>query len=187
MERIRTYFERFAKLSDAEWTDFTSCLKMKSVEQRTFILQEGEVCHELAFVDHGLFRMYRVEDGSEMITAFSFPGEFVSNYRSFLTGLPSRHFIESLQPSGIYSIDKESLVALYDKHKALERLGRLIAENLYLGVASRLDSFHFDSPKQRYEDLVRRNSRLLEAIPQYMIASYLGIKPETLSRIRARR
>lgn len=187
MERIRTYFERFIKLSETEWTDFQQCLKHESVQQQTFILQEGQVCRELSFIDHGLFRMYRVEDGSEKITSFSFPGEFVSNYRSFLTGLPSRHFIESLQPSTIYSINKESLAALYDKHKALERLGRLIAETLYLGVASRLDSFHFDSPKQRYEDLVRRNSRLLEAIPQYMIASYLGIKPETLSRIRARR
>jgi hypothetical protein len=63
----------------------------------------------------------------------------------------------------------------------------LIAENLYMNVANRLDSFHFDTPKQRYEDLRNKNPKYLELIPQYMLASYLGIKPETLSRIRAKK
>ena len=187
MERIRTYFESFLKLSDAEWSEFQACLKRESVDARSFILQEGEICQELAFVEQGLFRFYRIEDGEEKITSFSFSGDFISNYRSFLTGLPSQHFIEALQDSTIFKIHKQDLLALYDRHKTFERLGRLITENLYLGVASRLDSFHSDSPKQRYEDLVRRNSKLIAAIPQYMIASYLGIKPETLSRIRARK
>jgi hypothetical protein len=76
---------------------------------------------------------------------------------------------------------------LYDKHQTIERLGRLIAENLFLVVANRLDFFMFKTQAERYEDLVKRNSKLLSEIPQYMIASYLGMKPETLSRIRARK
>jgi len=187
MDTIRTYFNSFITLSDTEWSDFKKCLSQKLVEQKSFILKKGEVCSYLAFIENGLFRFYNMEDGEEKITSFFFSGDFISNYRSFLTGLPSKHFIESMQDSVIYKIDKKDLLALYDKHQNLERLGRLIAENLYLNVAKRLDSFLFDSPKQRYEDLVRRNSKLLEAIPQYMLASYLGIKPETLSRIRARK
>ncbi len=80
----------------------------------------------------------------------------------------------------------QELNSLYDKHKNIERLGRLIAENLYLMVASRLDSFMFQTPEERYKSLIERNSRLLQDVPQYMIASYLGVKPETLSRIRGR-
>lgn len=92
-----------------------------------------------------------------------------------------------MQDSVIYKINLQELQLLYDKHQNIERLGRLIAENLYLTVANRLDSFMFETPKDRYKALIDRNSRLLQDVPQYMIASYLGVKPETLSRIRARK
>jgi CRP-like cAMP-binding protein len=127
------------------------------------------------------------KEGEAKITAFFFQGDFVSNYRSFLTGKPSDHFIEAMQDAAIYKINLQELKSLYDKHKNIERLGRLIAENLYLSVANRLDSFLFQTPEERYKTLIERNSRLLQEIPQYMIASYLGVKPETLSRIRTRK
>jgi CRP-like cAMP-binding protein len=127
------------------------------------------------------------KDGEEKITAFNFKGNFVTNYRSFLTGQPSDHYIQALLDSVIYIINLQDLQSLYDKHKNIERLGRLIAENLYLTVANRLDSFMFQTPSERYKELIERNSRLLQEIPQYMIASYLGVKPETLSRIRKRK
>ncbi|MFN5831321.1 MAG: Crp/Fnr family transcriptional regulator, partial [Bacteroidota bacterium] len=97
------------------------------------------------------------------------------------------HNIEALTDGVIYRIKLAQLQKLYDKHQTLERLGRLVAENLYLTVANRLDSFMFQSPADRYNELVKRNSKLLSEIPQYMIAAYLGISPETLSRIRARK
>jgi len=92
-----------------------------------------------------------------------------------------------MQDSVIYKINLQALQDLYDKHKNIERLGRLIAENLYLIVANRLDSFLFQTLEERYKTLIERNSRLLQEILQYMIASYLGVKPETLSRIRGRK
>jgi CRP/FNR family transcriptional regulator, anaerobic regulatory protein len=187
MDSIRIYFNRFITLTNDEWSDFEVCLKKEIVEKKRLILKEEEKCDFLAFIGEGMFRFYYIKDGEEKITAFFFAGDFVSNYRSFLTGQPSDHYIESMQESVIYKIEKRNLQALYDKHKNIERLGRFIAENLYLGVASRLDSFLFDSPKQRYEALIRRDSKLLQEIPQYMLASYLGVKPETLSRIRARK
>jgi CRP-like cAMP-binding protein len=92
-----------------------------------------------------------------------------------------------MQDANIYKINLQELKSLYDKHKNIERLGRLIAENLYLSVANRLDSFLFLTPEERYKILIERNSKLLQEVPQYMIASYLGVKPETLSRIRTRK
>ena len=187
MEAIKQYFETFIKLSNEEWNDFQQCLIKERISNKTFILEEGQICDYVAFIESGMFRFYHVKNGEEKITAFSFAGDFTTNYRSFLNGLPSQHFIESMQESVIFRINKSDLLELYDKHRNLERIGRLIAENLYLGVASRLDSFHFDTPKKRYEDLRNRNPKYLEQIPQYMLASYLGIKPETLSRIRAKK
>jgi len=69
----------------------------------------------------------------------------------------------------------------------MERLGRFVAENLFLAVTKRLDSFLHGTPESRYQELLDRNSKLIQEVPQYMLASYLGIQPETLSRIRARK
>lgn len=188
MEAIRQYFNQFVKLKDAEWQAFAACLQKRSLAKKEKLLVLGQVCHEVCFVESGSFRFYHErEDGSEWVTAFFFAGDFVTNYRSVITHQPSSHHIEAMQDAVIYSIQKADLFRLYSQFHALEQLGRRIAEGLYLLVAHRLDSFLYESPEERYEALLRRNSRLLNEVPQYMIASYLGVKPETLSRIRARR
>lgn len=187
METLRLHLEKFAKLSDAEWHDFRDCLTKEEIPKKSLLLKEHETCDFIAFVHEGIFRFYTSNDEGEKITAFFFSGDFVTNYRSFLTDAPSEHTIEALQDAVIYKIHRVQLRQLYDKHKTIERLGRLIAENLYLTVANRLDAFMFSTPAERYNALVKRNSKLLAEIPQYMIASYLGVKPETLSRIRARK
>lgn len=187
MESLRLYFDKFLKLNDSEWADCKKCIERVNIAKNEKILKQGEHCNFIAFIQEGSFRFYYDKDGEVIITAFFFQGDFVSNYRSFLTGKPSDHFIEALQDAVIYRFNLQELKSLYDKHKNIERLGRLIAENLYLSVASRLDSFLFETPEERYKTLMERNSRLLQEVPQYMIASYLGVKPETLSRIRRRK
>lgn len=187
MEALRTYFNQFVQLSDAEWDDFKACMSKETVPKKGLLLEEGEKCNFIAFIQEGAFRFYTVNKGEESITAFFFAGDFVTNYRSYLTNKPSNHYIEALQDAVILKINLQQLQQLYDKHKTIERLGRRIAENLYLVVANRLDAFMFETPTERYEQLVKRGSKLLSEIPQYMVASYLGIKPETLSRIRARK
>jgi CRP/FNR family transcriptional regulator, anaerobic regulatory protein len=187
MEGLRKYFEKFIALTDEEWNAFSGKLQRKQLPARAFLLQQGEVCSFVAFVELGAFRFFYNRDGEERITAFFFAGDSVSNYRSFLTGMPSHHMIESLHDSVFWIIQKKDLHELFDTYPKLDRLGRYIAEKLYLTVARRLDSFLFDPPEKRYDDLLRRNSRLLQDVPQFMLASYLGIKPESLSRIRKRK
>lgn len=187
MHPLRAYFHQFLALSDPEWADFEACLHRESYPKKADLLSEGQRCDFLAFIEKGAFRFYYLHDGMEKVTAFFFTGDFVSNYRSFLTGQPSDHYIESIQESVIYKIHKKDLSALYDQHRNLERLGRLMAEYLYLAVTKRLDSLLYSTPEERYKELLKRNSKLLQEVPQYMLASYLGVQPETLSRIRNRK
>lgn len=187
MEQIRAYFNNFLPLTDNEWNDLAPCFQKEEFKKKDFLIREGENCEFIAFIAEGIYRFYYVQEGEEKVTAFFFPGDFVTNYRSFLTGKPSEHYIESLKPAVIYKIKKTDLNLLYEKHKNMERLGRFIAENLFLAVTKRLDSFLHGTPESRYKELLDRNSKLLQEVPQYMLASYLGIKPETLSRIRARK
>jgi CRP/FNR family transcriptional regulator, anaerobic regulatory protein len=187
MHLIRTYFNKFSPITDHEWADFETCITKESFPKKKQLLARGETCDFIAFIGEGMFRLYYDQEGEEKVKAFFFPGDFVTNYRSFLTGKPSDHFIGSMKDSIIYKIHKKDLDGLYNKHKSIERLGRLIAENLYLAVTTRLDSFLYSTPEERYQDLLNRNSKLIQEVPQYMLASYLGVKPETLSRIRARK
>ncbi len=187
LEILRGYFDKFYILNDSEWADFEKCIIQCKINKNEQILKQGEHCNFIAFIQEGSFRFYHDKEGEIKIIAFFFQGDFVSNYRSFLTGKPSDHIIEAMQDANIYKINLQELKSLYDKHKNIERLGRLIAENLYHSVANRLDSFLFLTPEERYKILIERNSKLLQEVPQYMIASYLGVKPETLSRIRTRK
>jgi CRP-like cAMP-binding protein len=186
MLQIRKYFESILPLTDEEWMAYSSYLTQKKVTKQGYLLESGKVCDFIAFIEDGSFRFFFNNDGNEVVTAFFFSGDFLSNYRSFLTGLPSTHYIESLSDSTLWIIKKEHQILLYNKYPKFERLGRLIAENLYLSVAKRLDSSLYETPEERYRDLLNRNSRLLQDVPQYMLASYLGISPESLSRIRKR-
>lgn len=186
MEKLRAYFDQLYPLSDEEWIAFATKLVPKEVKKKEWILLEGESCNYIAFIEQGVFRFYHTKDGQEIVTAFFFVGDFLSNYRSFLSNQASKHSIQALKKSKIWMMQQQDLYQLYEQYPMIDRLGRLVAEQLYLTVARRLDIFMYETPEERYLDLIRRGSKLLHEVPQYMLASYLGVSPETLSRIRKR-
>ncbi len=124
MESLRIYFERLIKLSDEEWLDFQACLSKEVIRKKDHILRQNDKCDYIAFIQEGIFRFYTLRDGEKKITAFFFAGEFVTNYRSFLTGKPSEHNIEALQDAVIYKIHSQQLHALYDKYKTIFPSGK---------------------------------------------------------------
>ncbi|MCB1146560.1 MAG: Crp/Fnr family transcriptional regulator [Leptospiraceae bacterium] len=186
MQAIRSYFDKLVKLNDLEFAEIVRVMKKVSLSKKEFLLNEGEVCDFVAFIEKGVFRYHHEIEGEEKVIAFFFEREFVSNYRSFLTGQPSEYYIQALEESEIWIIRKADLMRLYDKFPKIDRLGRFIAERLFLAVTARLDSFLFSSPEDRFQSLIKQNPALFERVPQYMIASFLGVTPESLSRIRTR-
>ncbi|MDA7744860.1 Crp/Fnr family transcriptional regulator [bacterium] len=128
---------------------------------------------------------YYNKDGKRFIDEFSLDYEFITDYSSFLNQSPSNKNIQCIENTRLYVISRDSLDRLYEKNNAeFERLGRVMAEQLYMQWHEKSKSLLMDNATERYTKLIENRTQLPQRVPQYLIAEYLGITPESLSRIR---
>jgi len=158
----------------------------KKIEKGDHFLNEGQVCRSLALIRSGLMRYYINDDGDELTYYFSKEGEFVCDYESFLPLAPSNKNIQALEDTSLYLISHSGLQRIYHELKEGERLGRLGIEQVFVNIIQQLTSLYNDSPEARYQRFLDTFSDISQRVPQYYIASYVGIKPQSLSRIRKR-
>lgn len=152
-----------------------------------YLLRAGELCQQVFFVLAGVVRCSIVSAKGEDITCyFSQEGQFVSNYESFLDGKPSHYGLQCLEDCTLLAIDRLGLQELYATTRHGERLGRLVAERLFVETIDRLTSFYVRSPEERYADFLAAHPGLSQRIPQHYIAAYIGVRPPSLSRIKRR-
>lgn len=189
MQQIRDYFERITPMSDQEWDFFSSRLVRQSFPKKVMILKAGEVEKYLSFAESGMLRYFlrRGKEELEEITYdFSFAGEFASGYSSLVTQLPAPFFVESLTPVTLWRISFEDLQEVYAHTQVGNRIGRYAAEQLFLEKAKRELSFLAESAEERYLHLLTGQPQLIRQIPLKYLASYIGVTPQALSRIRKR-
>ena len=149
------------------------------------LLRPGAVCHYLYFIEKGLTRTWYLKDGKDVTDWISAEDSIAVSIISFLTHQSDRRGIELLEDSVFHAISYTHLEALYREHHDIERLGRLLLSQGIIQLQQRFDDLHFATAQQRYQQLIGANPSLLRRVPLGMIASYLGITQETLSRIRA--
>lgn len=149
-----------------------------------YFLEEGQVCRHVGFIEQGLLRYHMNNDGNQKTLYFSKEGEFVCNYQSFLPRQPSNTSIQAIEDTTLQVISKENLERLYSGITEGEKLGRMAIEEVFLRSIQQLKSFYKDSPAARYQQFLHAYPDLAQRIPQYHIATYVGIKPQSLSRIR---
>lgn len=123
-------------------------------------------------------------DGVETTTYFSFEDDWISDYSSFLTKTPAAATIEAMDDAVIWSISYTGMQYLYEHHPLWERFGRLMAEYLVTCLDKRMNSLLLSTPEERYLKVLHDNAVYFERVPQHYMASYLGVAPESLSRIR---
>jgi CRP-like cAMP-binding protein len=186
MEALFNSFAHFVPIGEAEKEIISALFTEKQFKKGEPFLQEGKVCRHVGFIIKGLMRYYVTQDGEEKTFGFARENEFICNYESFVPQVPSLKTIEALEDTSTYVITYENLNRLWTTMANGERMGRLITEQLYVQAIQNLTSFYCDTPEQRYEKLLQTYHDLQQRIPQYYIASCVGVKPQSLSRIRKR-
>ncbi len=185
-DQILTRLSGFISLSTKEKDYFITKLEVKECKKKELVLREGEICRNAYFVNRGCLRYYYNLDGVENTAQFFFENGWYTDYGSFLTGKPSQQNIETLEKSELLLLSNANLLHLYKEIPKFERFGRLMAESAFLGIRSRTEMLEHKSAEERYLSLIKERPKVLERIPQHYIASYLGIKAPSLSRIRKR-
>jgi CRP/FNR family transcriptional regulator, anaerobic regulatory protein len=186
MSFMKDFIKNLIKLDDTELQTFLSAGFNKIIEPKKIFINEGEKFDRLFFIHSGIIRSFRLIDGKDYSFFFHTEKEFAIDYESFLLGISTPLFFETITECNVTEYKKDVLETLYEKIPRLEKLGRIIAEQAYLNVHERLLQFQSDDLETRYLKLIKRNPGLFQFVPLYHIASYLGVKPQSLSRIRAK-
>jgi CRP-like cAMP-binding protein len=174
-------------MSDEDWELLAPYISEKSLKKGTIFAPEGKVGKELGMILEGTMRHYYTRDGEERTTYFYFDKDLTGPYLSCLTGKPSQMSFEALTDVQMLVFPYTKLKEAFDQSKQWERFGRLLAEWALNGVEERMAGLLMLGPEERYLQLLASNKqKILERIPQHLIANYLGITPVSLSRIRNR-
>jgi CRP-like cAMP-binding protein len=172
-------------ITDEEFEFCKTLFIPKKLRKRQYLLQEGDVNKHTAFVSKGLLRSYTIDDkGTEHILQFAFEGWWMGDLYSFLTEEPSMFNMEALEDCELLLITKPSWEMLLDKVPAFEKYFRILIQNNLIATQKRLMGTLSETAEQKYTNLINNFPGCLNRVPQHMIASYLGITRETLSRIR---
>jgi CRP/FNR family transcriptional regulator, anaerobic regulatory protein len=173
-------------LNHAEEDAFLKILEKKKFNKKDFLLKEGQISDKIFFINQGCLRLFYAVDSNENTVQFLFSSNWHIDYASFLTGKPSIENLQALESCEVIQIRKTDLYSLYNRFPVFERLFRVMAENAFMNLSKINKMLINQEPEQRYQELIIQSPELFDRIPQYYIASYLGVKPETFSRIRKR-
>jgi CRP-like cAMP-binding protein len=183
-ENLQKSISRFIQVEPSEFDFFTSCMSIRSLKKKEILLRADQNCRSIYFINKGCLRYYYLVDGEEKTAQFFFENGWFTDLDSFLGGMPAENFVDALEDTELLGIEKNDLMKLYEEIPKFERLGRILAENAYLGIRQKTKTLTTLDAEQRYLQLMKERPKIFERIPQHYIASYLNIKPQSLSRIR---
>ncbi len=185
LEQFRNDAEKVAFIPQKEWEAFIQRLSERTFEKNDYLVRAGDVANNFYFIVRGLVRFfYSTEDGKEFNKHFAMENGYAGSFHSLVLGEPCGYFIQALERTETIVLPNQVMNEFYDRHPCWERIGRRSAENLALTKETREKEFLLDSLETRYRRFLKEYPGVADRIPQYHIASYLGVTDVALSRIR---
>ncbi len=185
VEDLKKYINQYIRLSSNETGAIEKLFVPCKIKKRELFAQVGKPCNKILFIQKGYFRFYHLDaKGNEITSDFYFAPSFITSYTSFISGNPSFVNVQSMQNIDALEIKKTDLYNLYQCYPNIERLGRLIAEQVAINSEKHLFLLLNQPAEMRYKNLLNEHTQYVKNIPLQYIASYLGISKETLSRMR---
>jgi CRP-like cAMP-binding protein len=185
-EALHRMVSHFVRFTDDEKRIFEQAFTVRHIPRKFTLIKEGQIARELFFINTGMLRLYYNKQGEE-ITGFIFREHlFSGSYESFIRQEPGIQYLESLEDCELLVLSYDNLNHLYEILPKVNIMTRKIAEQRFINAQKILSSFLLDSPEQRYCKFADEHADLLLRVPHHIIASYLGITPVSMSRIRNR-
>jgi CRP-like cAMP-binding protein len=185
-QKLFDFIAEVVQLQDVDVLKIGSKLAIETYDKGDFILKQNQVSKTLKFVLSGVYRVYQLKDGKEITSYFNYEerNPLVASFVSLLKNEPSTEYIACIIPGKVLSISYSDWQELYKTSLELNIFGRLMAEKNYLLAIQRIESLQYQNASERYELFLKLYPNLLNQIPHHYISSYLGITPESLSRVR---
>jgi CRP-like cAMP-binding protein len=186
--QLLEHLKDFSGMSEEDFMQSTSFWYNKSIRKGEFFNMQNFVCSDLGFITSGLFRIYYFDQQSmeEKNMFFFSKGQFIVSFRSFIRQYPCIYYIEALEDSELCAIKYKDLQGLYEINNSWSNLGRLLAELFFEYSQVRMEAFLFNTAEQRYITFLKDHPDIANRIPLFHLSSYLGIKSQSLSRMRKR-
>lgn len=185
MNILKKILEELIGLNESEWLALKTKFNKKEYKSKSFLISEDKIAYNLYYIQSGLLRTFHLQEGKEINTYFACDNQFITSFSSFITQTHSFEYLQTVEDSTVYSISYVELIELYNESSKFEKLGRILAEKNYLCVLDRTLSMQTKNAKEKYLDFIENyDKKIVQRIPQHQIASFLGIAPESLSRVR---
>jgi len=175
-----------SKLNYEEQVAFDSIIAKREIKKGDFLIKENTIADKIFFIERGACRSYFIKDGEDITDFFFFDGDFASDFASFYSGNPSLLNLSCIEDTVVLEMKKNDLEKLYSQSITFSEIGRLTAEFSFILVEERMRLLHTESLEVRYNWMIKNFPLVFQRVPQYYIASFLGVKPQSLSRIRAK-
>jgi CRP-like cAMP-binding protein len=173
-------------LNPKEWATLIQYGAIKKYKKGENFITANQINTKIAFVLKGCFRFYYEKNDSEITCLLSFENGLIGSFESNILKQPCTQTIQAIEDSELFIIDYKDLELLYDKSPKFERVGRLVLEYYLAFLQQRITSYLLETPEERYKNLIQEAPDLLQRVPLQYIASYIGVTPVSLSRIRKR-
>jgi CRP-like cAMP-binding protein len=183
LDTVRQFIEKYTDLPTNEWNEISCCFEKRIVEKDEILLAEGKICKHLYFVESGLLRFYINKDGNDITKFFTDAPYFFTSQVSFNAQQPAAENIQALEKSVVFQIAYKQSNELF-RLKSWSEFGRKITQEVQFFTEAILEQLQTETAEFRYERMLKNNPKLINRIPLMHLASYLGIAPQSLSRIR---